>query len=59
MRLPKSWTKVTPLSRMVALVMFTTLPILAFAYGMRYQQMLTAAHGGYCVPAVNTRVNSR
>lgn len=40
MPLPKELTKVTPLSKKLALIVFITLPILAFLLGMRYQRML-------------------
>lgn len=40
MILPKSFTTVTPLSKTVALIMFTVLPIAAFLLGMKYQTML-------------------
>jgi len=40
MKLPKEITTVTPLSKAVALIMFISLPIIAFFFGMRYQTML-------------------
>jgi hypothetical protein len=40
MKLPKSFTTVTPLSKTIALAMFIVLPICAFFYGRYYQQLL-------------------
>lgn len=40
MQLPKELTTVTPLSKAVALLMFISLPIIAFFFGMRYQIMI-------------------
>lgn len=40
MTLPKELTTVTTLSKAVALIMFITLPIVTFLYGMRYQALL-------------------
>lgn len=40
MHLPKELITVTPLSKMVALVLFISLPIVAFFFGMRYQALL-------------------
>jgi hypothetical protein len=42
MNLPKELTTVTPVSKIVALIMFITLPIIAFFFGMRYQTLLNA-----------------
>jgi len=39
--LPKELTTVTPLSKTVALVMFISLPLIAFLFGMQYQMALT------------------
>jgi len=41
MQLPKELTTVTPLSKAIALIMFTLLPIIAFLLGMQFQQKLT------------------
>ena len=41
MKLPKELTTVTTLSKTVALIMFITLPIIGFLFGMRYQTMLS------------------
>jgi hypothetical protein len=41
MKLPKELTTVTPLSKTIALIMFTSLPIIAFFFGMNYQKALT------------------
>ena len=41
MQLPKEIVTVTKLSKIVALIMFITLPVIAFLFGMRYQTMLT------------------
>lgn len=40
MNLPKELTTVTKTSKTLALIMFTTLPILGFFMGMRYQEMV-------------------
>jgi hypothetical protein len=40
MQIPKELTTVTAVSKAVALIMFITLPIIAFLFGMRYQTML-------------------
>lgn len=37
MKLPKELTTVTPLSKAVALLMFISLPIITFFFGMSYQ----------------------
>jgi len=37
MSLPKELTTVTPVSKTIALIMFITLPIMAFLFGMNYQ----------------------
>lgn len=41
MQILKELTTVTPLSKMVALLVFITLPIAAFLFGMQYQLILT------------------
>jgi hypothetical protein len=41
-KLPKELTKVTPLSRLLAGALFVFLPLIAFAFGMRYQQYLNS-----------------
>jgi hypothetical protein len=38
MKLPKWTTTVTPLSKTLALIFFTILPIIAFFFGMEYQK---------------------
>ena len=38
MQLPKSFTKITPLSKTLALILLITLPILGFYFGMYYKQ---------------------
>lgn len=53
MNLPKELTTVTPLSKNIALVIFTLLPIGAFLMGMKYQRMLT----GYVPPAANEQTS--
>lgn len=40
MNLPKELTTVTPLSKIIALIMFITLPIIAFLFGMKYESLL-------------------
>ncbi|HYD35161.1 MAG TPA: hypothetical protein VD999_03795 [Vitreimonas sp.] len=44
MKLPKSLTTVTPLSKALALILFFLLPILGFYLGMKYQQALIFSH---------------
>lgn len=39
MKLPKSWTTVTPFSRMLALILFISLPIFAFWFGTKYEEI--------------------
>ncbi|PIV71262.1 hypothetical protein COW57_00515, partial [Candidatus Roizmanbacteria bacterium CG17_big_fil_post_rev_8_21_14_2_50_39_7] len=41
MHLPKELTTVTPLSKSVALLMFISLPIITFSFGMSYQSAIT------------------
>lgn len=41
MQLPKELTTVTPLSKLIALIVFITLPVIAFFYGMNYQSKIT------------------
>ena len=41
MRLPKSWTTVTPFSKTIALILFTMLPIVTFLLGMQYEVALS------------------
>jgi len=41
MQLPRELTTVTTLSKTVALIMFISLPIIAFLFGMRYQTMIS------------------
>src|SRR5690349_11124211 len=36
MKLPKSWMKVTPFSKVLALTLFVTLPFLMFLLGIKY-----------------------
>lgn len=36
--LPRELTRVTPLSKTVALICFIGIPVIAFMYGMRFQQ---------------------
>jgi len=40
MQIPKELTTVTTLSKSVALIMFISLPIIAFLFGMKYQTMV-------------------
>jgi hypothetical protein len=40
MKLPKSFTTITPLSKAIALSMFIIFPVLAFCFGMYCQQLL-------------------
>ena len=41
MTLPKELITVTPLSKTIALIMFTLLPVIAFLLGMKFQQKMT------------------
>jgi len=54
MKLPKELTTVTPLSKTVALIMFISLPIITFLFGMQYQMMLTEQKG--MLPPVETPI---
>jgi hypothetical protein len=42
MKLPKSFTTITPFSKMLALAMFIILPVCAFVWGMNYQATVDA-----------------
>jgi len=39
MELPKYLTTVTPLSKILAIILFVLLPVLGFIFGMEYKQM--------------------
>lgn len=41
MKLPKELTTVTPLSKTIALLLFISLPIVAFIFGINYQKILS------------------
>jgi len=41
MKLPKSWTTVTTLSKILALAMFVGLPFIGFYFGKKYQKNIT------------------
>lgn len=43
MKLSKSWTTVTPLSKLIALILFIALPFIGFYLGLHYQQPLSSA----------------
>ena len=45
MKLPKWATKVTPLSKTLALIILITFPILGFWLGMQYQNLLNLKEG--------------
>jgi len=40
MKLPESWTTVTPLSKSITMILFIFLPFIGFFAGMRYQQKI-------------------
>ncbi len=42
--LPKELTTVTPLSKTLAVIVFLTVPVIAFSLGMRYQEVLDQAN---------------
>ncbi|MDO8610223.1 MAG: hypothetical protein Q7R95_06750 [bacterium] len=44
MNLPKELTTVTALSKKIALIMFVALPIIAFLFGMKYQQIISFSY---------------
>lgn len=48
LKLPKSFTTVTPFSKALALSMFVLFPIIAFHVGRAYQKEITPI--GYCSP---------
>ncbi len=50
MTLPEELTTVTRISKIVALIMFITLPIIAFVFGMRYQEALGGSGGKLLTP---------
>jgi hypothetical protein len=39
MKVKKSWSTVTPLSKSIALVLFIALPIVAFLFGAKWQEL--------------------
>jgi hypothetical protein len=41
LKVPKSWHKVTPLSKGLALALFIVLPFAGFYFGVEYQKMVT------------------
>lgn len=43
MKLPRSFTTVTPFSKMLALAMFIIFPVCAFVWGMNYQVLVDAS----------------
>lgn len=46
--LPKELTTITPLSKMLALLLFIALPIIAFLFGMYYQSsIMSLQQAGY------------
>lgn len=45
MKLPKSFTTVTPLSKILALILLILLPILGFYFGLEYQKALSPLQG--------------
>lgn len=43
-KLPKYFTKVTPLSKTLALILFISLPIVAFFIGIQYEKIIQQSH---------------
>lgn len=43
MRIPKELSKVTPISRALAMFLFVILPFIGFLFGIRYQQLIDQA----------------
>ena len=57
-KFPKSWTRVTPFSRMLALIIFTTFPVFGFFFGCFVQHSVDLANTPpphTCMPAVPFR----
>jgi hypothetical protein len=52
MPLSKKYTTVTPFSKIVALIVFTLLPIAAFFFGMSYQRMIDGTQPVLDLPLV-------
>lgn len=52
LKLPKSFTTVTPFSKTLALSMFIIFPIVAFLLGRIYEKEITPF--GFCSPSGNT-----
>ncbi len=52
LKLPKSFTTVTPFSKALALSMFIIFPIVAFLLGRTYEKEISPV--GYCAPSENT-----
>lgn len=50
MKLPKSMTTVTPLSKFIALSMFILFPVIAFYFGMKYQQAVDISSEQAVIP---------
>lgn len=44
MKLPKSWTTVTPLSKFIAFILFVSLPFVGFIFGEKYQRLTTVSN---------------
>jgi hypothetical protein len=53
MKIPKELTTVTPLSKAVALLLFVSLPIVTFVFGMNYQKLINNT-GSISVPTPTT-----
>ena len=51
MKLPKTLTSVTPLSKTVAAILFITLPFLGFSLGIEFQKSLTRSPSNITTPS--------
>lgn len=50
MKVPKNLRTVTPLSKLIALILFIALPFIGFALGMQYQASIDLNLVGYDEP---------
>lgn len=55
-KLPEYLTKVTPLSKLLAAILFIALPFIAFGLGLRYQQQVSDAGSQNRCPLYNHRM---
>lgn len=54
MKLPKSWTKVTTFSKILATILFVSLPCVGFYFGVKYQRLITSSNQVITTTSSNT-----